>query len=63
MVRRPLIRPWTDQEDELLLTLQQQNRSLNQISARLRRSPGSVRYRMRLLHEMRQSAVNEAQRP
>src|SRR6188768_1116030 len=45
MKRRPLIRPWTREDDATLLALHRQGRQLTSIAARLRRSTSAVNNR------------------
>jgi hypothetical protein len=49
MTRRLISRPWTEEEDKLLLALLQQRRPLSFIGVRLRRSTGAVNSRRGLL--------------
>ena len=62
MTRRPISRPWTEEEDKLLLALLQQRRPRGFIGVRLRRSAGAVNSRRSLLLQRQMRAAKEAEK-
>jgi hypothetical protein len=49
MARRPLIRPWIEEDDATLLALDRQGKPLALIATRLRRTTTAVYHRRKLL--------------